>query len=153
MVTREVPREVLDKISTMGGAGGETFRVAQPKREFQPGACVFEAGFVARFTHRYGDPILVTPSQREEIIFGRSDPDTGYQPGIDLLHYDGLKKGISRRHALLTLEGKRLLIQDLRSSNGTYINDTLLDPMEIHQLRDGDTLRFGTLELQLSFQS
>jgi pSer/pThr/pTyr-binding forkhead associated (FHA) protein len=60
--------------------------------------------------------------------------------------------GISRRHAALMLNGKRLTVMDLRSSNGTYINDALLDPMEAHQLRDGDMLRMGQLEMRVSFQ-
>jgi pSer/pThr/pTyr-binding forkhead associated (FHA) protein len=50
------------------------------------------------------------------------------------------------------LNGKRLTVMDLRSSNGTYINDALLDPMEAHQLRDGDVLRMGQLEMRVSFQ-
>lgn len=47
---------------------------------------------------------------------------------------------VSRRHARLTLEGPSLLLEDLKSANGTFVNDTRI---ERTNLRPGDVVRFG----------
>ncbi len=53
-------------------------------------------------------------------------------------------KTVSRKHAAIkTDEGKRYEIRDFGSSNGLYIND---EKTERKFLRDGDRIRFGTVE-------
>lgn len=53
-------------------------------------------------------------------------------------------KTVSRKHAAIkTDEGKRYEIRDFGSSNGLYIND---ERIERKFLRDGDRIRFGTVE-------
>lgn len=52
-------------------------------------------------------------------------------------------KRVSREHARLRREGRRTLLEDLGSTNGTYLNDErLLAPVE---LRDGDRLMVGEM--------
>lgn len=48
---------------------------------------------------------------------------------------------ISRRHAQIVKQGDTLLIQDLGSSNGTYVNGMQITAETI--LRPGDTVQFG----------
>ena len=48
---------------------------------------------------------------------------------------------ISRRHAELMLVDKDLLVRDLASRNGTYLNGRRVDNFE--RLQDGDMLQFG----------
>lgn len=52
---------------------------------------------------------------------------------------------VSRIHSKLTVEGERVVVEDLRSSNGTWVNDRRIDSME---LRHGDRVRFGTVGFQ-----
>ncbi len=53
-------------------------------------------------------------------------------------------KSVSRKHAAIkTDEGKRYEIRDFGSSNGLYINNEKVDRKF---LRDGDLIRFGTVE-------
>jgi DNA-binding response OmpR family regulator len=48
---------------------------------------------------------------------------------------------VSREHARLSRKGRRWFLEDLGSTNGTFLNDErILVPAE---LRDGDTLSFG----------
>lgn len=47
---------------------------------------------------------------------------------------------VSRRHARLTLEGASLLLEDLKSANGTYVNEARV---ERANLKPGDIVRFG----------
>lgn len=49
---------------------------------------------------------------------------------------------LSRRHAELAIKGSKLLIRDLNSSNGTYVNDQRITETE---LKPGDTIRFDVL--------
>ncbi|MBW2699490.1 MAG: FHA domain-containing protein [Deltaproteobacteria bacterium] len=52
-------------------------------------------------------------------------------------------KSISRLHAKLTTSGDRCKVQDMRSSNGTFLNKKRT---ESGRLRHGDSLRFGAIE-------
>lgn len=55
---------------------------------------------------------------------------------------------VSRIHAKLTQDdASRVMVEDLRSSNGTYVNDRRIDVCE---LQHGDRIRFGTVAF--SFQ-
>ena len=55
--------------------------------------------------------------------------------------------GMSRRHATITVSEEGLLIEDLKSSNGTYINDTRVETGVAH---NGDVLGFDTLKFTVS---
>ena len=51
--------------------------------------------------------------------------------------------GVSRRHARITLGPASMLLTDLGSKNGTFLNDTaIVGPTPI---ADGDRVRFGTV--------
>ena len=97
-------------------------------------------------------PIVLRLPQKRAIIMGRQDPKAGQDPDIDLVPYGAYQSGISRRHASLELNGKRLLVRDLESSNGTYLNGDLLDAHESHQIRDGDTVHLGKLKMKITFR-
>jgi len=50
---------------------------------------------------------------------------------------------VSRRHARLSVEGPRLVCEDLQSKNGTWVGTTrVAAPTELH---DGDEVRFGSV--------
>src|SRR4051794_26238959 len=48
---------------------------------------------------------------------------------------------VSRRHAAIRDAGGSLAIEDLGSTNGTFVNDTRISAVTV--LRDGDTVRLG----------
>ena len=53
-------------------------------------------------------------------------------------------KRVSREHARLVRDGRRVMLEDLSSTNGTFLNDELiLEPME---LRDGDLVSVGDVK-------
>lgn len=83
-----------------------------------------------------------------EHLIGRPDPGTGILPAIDLSRFD-TQGGVSRRHAKLISRGQQFLIEDLGSSNGTFINNQLqlLPPMQ-HVLNNGDLVRLGSTSLK-----
>src|SRR2546428_5595263 len=48
---------------------------------------------------------------------------------------------VSRRHAVITIDGRRAILTDLASKNGTFIGDQAL--RENASLQDGNIIRFG----------
>src|SRR5258708_2800959 len=50
------------------------------------------------------------------------------------------QESVSRSHARITFDGRAHWVQDLQSTNGTFLND---DPVQERVLRDGDQLRIG----------
>jgi pSer/pThr/pTyr-binding forkhead associated (FHA) protein len=57
-----------------------------------------------------------------------------------------LDNSVSRQHARLEVSASRVYVQDLGSSNGTYLDDF---PIESASLEDGDRLRFGKIEFRV----
>jgi pSer/pThr/pTyr-binding forkhead associated (FHA) protein len=54
-------------------------------------------------------------------------------------------KRVSREHACIRQEGRKWMLEDLRSANGTFLNgDRVLSPLE---LRDGDRITVGEIVL------
>ncbi len=53
---------------------------------------------------------------------------------------------LSRRHAELAIQGDKLLIKDLESANGTYINEERVTEASV---MPGDVLRFDVLEFRV----
>lgn len=59
---------------------------------------------------------------------------------------DGLfdSKVMSRSHAVISFKKGKFLIQDLNSSNGTFINEFNMEPMKEEAIFSEDFLQFGT---------
>jgi len=45
------------------------------------------------------------------------------------------------------IQGAQILVEDLNSTNYTYVNQQRLTPGQPHPLNDGDELRFGRVKL------
>ena len=69
-------------------------------------------------------------------------PNDQVPPDIDLTGFPN-SEIVSRRHADIRVEGGIYYIEDLGSSNGTYINHTSLLPGNRHRLRPGDRIALG----------
>lgn len=95
-------------------------------------------------------PIIVKDEAR--ISLGRFTP--GEPPvTIDLSKYDGVALGVSRRHALIAFSAESKTLEDLGSSNGTFLNEQRLPPHQPHPLKNGDLIRLGQLMLFVFFSA
>lgn len=56
---------------------------------------------------------------------------------------------ISRKHCVIVQKNNALLVADLKSRNGTFINDEQLEPERARKLHAGDRLRVGQLEFEV----
>jgi serine/threonine-protein kinase len=78
-----------------------------------------------------------------ETNIGRWDADGGIFPDVDLDQDDPEAK-VSRRHARIIREGTQFFIEDLGSTNGTFINrGRRLLPGNRHPLNNGDEIIVG----------
>ena len=74
---------------------------------------------------------------------GRWDADGGIFPDVDLDSDDPEAK-VSRRHARITMNDGKYYVEDLGSTNGTFINrGKRLPPGTRQQLNDGDEIIVG----------
>lgn len=81
--------------------------------------------------------------QAEESYIGRWDADNGIFPDIDLDAHDKEAK-VSRRHARIIRQNGKFLIEDLGSTNGTFVNrGRRLLPGTPHVLNNGDEIIVG----------
>jgi pSer/pThr/pTyr-binding forkhead associated (FHA) protein len=78
-----------------------------------------------------------------EAQIGRWDADGGIFPDVDL-DTDDPEAKVSRRHARITLSNGQYFLEDLGSTNGTFINrGKRLPPGQRHALCDGDEIIVG----------
>src|SRR5215470_13072273 len=76
-------------------------------------------------------------------LVGRWDPETGAFPEVDL-EADDPEAKISRKHALVRLDGSKITIEDIGSLNGTYVNrQARLTVGAPQDLKDGDEIIIG----------
>jgi hypothetical protein len=100
------------------------------------------------------DPLLEYDEEFEPRLV--VDRAAGHTPGLAYDLIDGATLGradveirlddpfASSRHARITRQGRMLVIEDLGSTNGTYLNDEpLTGPQPLH---DGDRIRIGDSE-------
>lgn len=68
-------------------------------------------------------------------------------PQVDLSSFHAHQRGVSRKHARITLRNMRFTVADLGSTNGTYINNKRLEANQEYTIKAGDELRLGFLTL------
>ncbi|MGH7932276.1 MAG: FHA domain-containing protein [Candidatus Binataceae bacterium] len=82
-------------------------------------------------------------------LVGRWDPETGSFPEVDLDQDDPEAK-ISRKHALIRIDGRKITIEDIGSLNGTYVNrQPRLGPGNPVEIKGGDEIIIGKTFLKL----
>ncbi len=82
-------------------------------------------------------------------VIGRWDPETGAFPEVDLDKYDPEAK-VSRKHALVRIDGGKVTVEDMGSLNGTFVNrQPRLAPGTPIELKAGDEIIIGKTFLKL----
>jgi len=86
---------------------------------------------------------------QQDYILGRAEATQAILPDIDLNRYGAHEKGVSRLHCHLRYEGDSLMVVDLGSANGTFLNGTRLTPERPMPLSENDTISLGSLKVQV----
>ncbi|HJU28631.1 MAG TPA: FHA domain-containing protein, partial [Candidatus Binataceae bacterium] len=77
-------------------------------------------------------------------------PDTGAFPEVDL-DADDPEAKVSRKHALIRIDGGKITIEDTGSLNGTFVNrGARLMPGNPIELKSGDEIIIGKTFLKLA---
>jgi serine/threonine-protein kinase len=97
---------------------------------------------------RSGEQII--KSSQSELIVGRAHKKS--TPDIDLGPHDGAKAGVSRQHARFVKENGTWYLEDLGSTNGTFLNGGRIAPNKKTAIKKGDTVRFGQIELEFGLE-
>jgi serine/threonine-protein kinase len=84
---------------------------------------------------------------RDLMVVGRQDPVLGIFPEINLAD-----KTVGRRHAYLRNQHGQFTVEDLNALNKTRLNGEILTPYEERTLKDGDVLRFGSVEVRFELR-
>lgn len=91
------------------------------------------------------DPLQVILEERA--TFGRAYPDSNSNPDVDLTPFQAERKGVSRQHMALVRVDNTLKVEDLGSTNGTFLNGIQLYPRQPRLVRTGDIICLGQLIL------
>jgi hypothetical protein len=73
------------------------------------------------------------PFASPKLLIGRAGGGGGADVELD-------DPDVSRKHALVECHGTRIVLQDLRSTNGTFVG---VDRVESRELKDGEEFRVG----------
>jgi len=83
----------------------------------------------------------------ELMVVGRHDPVLGINPEINLAD-----KTVGRRHAYVRCQHGQYTVEDLNALNKTRLNGVVLTPYEERALKEGDILRFGSVEVRFELR-
>lgn len=96
-------------------------------------------------------PLLVNMKAHKTLFLGRHD--YGDQAAsADFTDYEGVLMGVSRQHARISRTRHGYELQDMGSTNGSWLNKTPLLVGQLYKLKTGDVLQLGQLVCRVYFQ-
>lgn len=116
---------------------------------------------IVQLTKLYADiVVLVVLGQEQPIllrgggktILGRYSPGEA-APSVDLTPYNANLLGVSRQHATITRVDDTIVLEDLGSTNGTWLNEVKLTANKPTTFQSGDLIRLGQLGLYVYFDT
>lgn len=110
---------------------------------------LFEPGSILFYLSGSNQPELI--QNASTIIVGRQRDLELPETPLDLTDHDAIDLGVSRRHAAVHITKKGYFVEDLKSTNGTWVNGDKLEAFARHVLRSGDRVRFGELATHVYF--
>lgn len=103
---------------------------------------------IAFYINGEKQPVLMPANGK--IVLGRN---LGTQEQtVDLADYYAHLLGVSRQHATISINQDSCVIEDLNSTNGTWLNEQRLSPNQPYNLHNGDFVRLGHLLLIVMFR-
>ena len=117
-----------------------TGNVLQTVANIQPAPALAHARLIIERGKNAGKEFILSEA---EINIGRWDADNGVFPDVDL-DADDTEAKVSRRHARIVRYNNQYLVEDLGSTNGTFINrGRRLLPGNRQIIEDGDEIIVG----------
>ncbi len=105
-------------------------------------------GVVTFIVAGYAEPMVIR--KHGDIVLGRRMPNES-APTVDMTKFNGHLLGVSRRHAIISFKDEGYTLEDLNSTNGTWVNENKLRPNQPYPLQGGDQVRLGNLIMFVYF--
>lgn len=100
----------------------------------------------------HDSPMFIDMKAHKTLFLGRHD--YGDQAAsADFTDHDGVLMGVSRQHARITRTRHGYELQDMGSTNGSWLNKTPLLVGQLYKLKSGDLLQLGQLVCHVYFQA
>ncbi|HRQ37526.1 MAG TPA: FHA domain-containing protein [Chloroflexota bacterium] len=99
----------------------------------------------ALFILDFAEPIVL--KNQPVLMIGRDNPDPQKNMVLDMSRYGDLAQGISRQHAQIHYANGDYSVEDLGSTNGTWLNRSRLTPGQAYPLHNNDQIWLGPLKL------
>jgi len=126
-------------------SGGSTPPPSQPSRgNVAPSSQTQLQQQKAQLLHIQTNTLIELPQNLSVIHLGKSNDRI--PPDIDVAGFPN-SEIVSRVHADIRVEADAYYIEDVGSSNGTYVNNLVLAPGNRHRLRAGDRIALGKGDL------
>ena len=93
--------------------------------------------------------ILVTVPPTSELIFGRFEANDTGPLCLNLIPFKGSEAGVSRRHAKIKHDQSGWWLEDMGSSNGTWVNGERLLSLKPCRLQPNNQVMLAQLECYL----
>lgn len=129
-----------------------TMSVSSPAamQQREDGDCIDRIGHLpvdsfALFILDFAEPLII--KNQPLLIIGRDYPAPDKNLVLDMSRYGDLAQGISRQHAQILYANDAYFIEDLGSTNGTWLNRSRLTPGQSYPLRSDDQIWLGPLKL------
>ncbi len=140
---------LVDELARLPGTFGQSIAPPQPLVDHPISTARLDGLSVLSGTRLVVASTGVTihvPAQAS-VDIGRPDSQAATLPAVDLEPHGGSLAGVSRHHARLTRHVTGWFLEDLGSTNGTFVNDVCLPPGQPTRIYHGDRLRLGQLVL------
>lgn len=92
---------------------------------------------------------IATPKDSRLHLVNRDKFVIGRAPDVDI---QMLSPSVSRKHLSVEIRGGDIFIEDLGSSNGSFLNDVKLEPGKKYPISEKTTVRLGTSNEAVSFE-
>lgn len=136
----EEPKKNTRKV---GGLSPDDLMPEQISSGLRPGSMAF-------FIPGREEPLIQLHDR--PIILGRDSGESDAEVCLDLSDDHALALGVSRRHARITAGTGGIFLEDLGSTNGTWLNDEQISANTRHHLRNGDQIKLSQLLIVVYFR-
>lgn len=140
-----------EALTTQSMPAAPTGQIGQPAPAAPPRATSAADNWVTLHLLDTGEMLPLT--QRNEFTMGRGSEGQPIMPDIDLSPYQAYSSGVSRLHAVIRRGIGQVVLTDLDSANGTFVNGKRIRPNEEQPLAHGDVVALGKLKIQILLKS
>lgn len=130
----------------------EIYRIQADAHEIQPEAETILGDEQVLFVFTGMRKSILADLDNGKLFVGCQYKWTDPKPDVDLTRFDAAENGVSRQHLLLERTRNGLVVTDLGSRNGTYINRRRLPPHKPVPLRNRSVVHVGKLAAQVMYK-